>query len=143
MPDSQNYPQFGSDANLLSQAAPESSEGPAPDKQPIIFEVHRAVGLPVGATETLRTYQRGEYWLIAVSASGGAPGDEIAVLVQQGETVNPHTAIRLGDGGQARIPAVSASVTVHNAGIASAVDVLAVAYANCEPTIEPGASLLP
>lgn len=142
MPDSQNYPQFGSDANLLSQAAPESSEGPAPDKQPIIFEVRRSVGLAVGASVTLRTYQRGEYWLIAVSASGAASGDEIAVLVQQGETVQPLTAIRLGDGGQARIPATSASVTVRNDGDA-AVDVLAVAYANCEPTIEPGASLLP
>lgn len=142
MPDSQNYPQFGSDANLLSQAAPESSEGPAPEKQPVIFEVHRETALASGASVTLRTYQRGEYWLIAVSASGGAAGDEIAVLVQQGETVQPRTAIRLGDGGQARIPATSASVTVRNDGDA-AVDVLAVAYANCDPAIEPGASLLP
>lgn len=142
MPDSQNYPQFGSDANLLSQAAPESSEGPAPEKQPVIFEVQRAIALPTGVSVTLRTYQRGEYWLIAVSASGGAAGDEIAALVQQGETVQTLTAIRLGDGGQARIPATSASVTVRNDGDA-AVDVLAVAYANCEPTIEPGASLLP
>lgn len=142
MPDSQNYPQFGSDANLLSQAAPESSEGPAPEKQPVIFEVQRAIALPAGVRVTLRTRQRGEYWLIAVSASGGAPGDEIAVLVQQGESVLDLTAIRLGDGGQARIPATSASVTVRNDGDA-AVDVLAVAYANCDPAIEPGASLLP
>jgi len=142
MPDSQNYPQFGSDANLLSQAAPESSEGPAPEKQPVIFEVHRAIALATGASVTLRTYQRGEYWLVAVSAAGGVAGDEIAVLVQQGDTVQTLTAIRLGDGGQARIPATSASVTVRNDGDA-AVDVLAVAYANCDPAIEPGASLLP
>jgi len=80
--------------------------------------------------------------LVAVSAAGGAAGDEIAALVQQGDSVQTVTAIRLGDGGQARIPATSASVTVRNDGDA-AVDVLAVAYANCDPAIEPGASLLP